>query len=97
MPDPIPTHLTHLEWYPPHQAWLRDQGLPHHDPGDAEPCRADLRGVDLSGVDLSGANLDGVDIFGRHSSADLTRADLTDSRLIGVNPATVLRCMGVLI
>lgn len=32
MTTPIPDRLAVLPWYAPHQAWLRDMGLQHHDP-----------------------------------------------------------------
>ena len=58
--NPIPARLAALPWYAPHLAYLASQGLtPRHDPGGAEPKRADLAGADLAGADLTGADLTG--------------------------------------
>lgn len=55
---PIPKHLRRFEWYAPHLAWLRKQGWRlRHDPGDAKPERAVLKGEDLSGENLQDADL----------------------------------------
>ena len=79
---PIPPHLATLPWYAPHQAWLRDHGLPHHDPGDAEPKRADLSHAYLSRANLSHANLLRADLY----EADLYGADLSGTVLDPESP-----------
>lgn len=74
---PIPEHLRRYNWYAPHQAWLREQELEHHDPGDAVAAQADLRGAGLRGAALIGAMLDGADL----RRSDLRYADLRGSSL----------------
>jgi len=89
--QPIPTHLRQYAWYAPHQAWLRDQGLAHHDPGDASPKRAvlveaDLRGANLEGADLRDADLRGANLRGANLvEADLRGANLEGADLTGAN------------
>lgn len=79
---PIPEHLRGYEWYAPHQAWLRDQGHPHHEPGDAVAVRADLRYAVLVECDLSRAILtDAILTRADLSSCVLTDAVLTDAVL----------------
>ena len=81
-PAPIPAHLARFDWYAPHLAWLDSQGLaPRHDPGGAEPKRADLRGADLKGTGLGRAILAGADL----TEARLTRAHLTGACLRWAN------------
>ena len=78
---PIPDHLRKYAWYAEHQAYLRDQGRPHHDPGDAIPRRADLRRADLRRANLTDANLRRAVL----TAADLTRANLTGADLTDAN------------
>ena len=80
-PTPIPAHLAGPAWYAPHQAWLRGRGLPHHDPGDAAPRRADLHGANLRRANLHGANLGGANLH----RANLRVADLGEANLGGAN------------
>lgn len=80
---PIPAHLTGYAWYAPHQAWLRDRGLPHHDPGDAEPERANLAGANLTDANLAGADLQDANLW----CAILADAILTGAYLRGANLA----------
>ena len=70
-------HLYKFDWYAPHQAWLAEQGLPHHDPRGAKPERANLRFTDLRYVDLHSANLRYTELY----SADLRFTDLRDANL----------------
>ena len=90
---PIPDHLRKYAWYAEHQAYLRDQGRPHHDPGDAIPRRADLRRADLTEADLRGANLTDANLADANltganlTGADLTRANLTLANLADANLA----------
>ena len=65
-------HLYKYEWYAPHQAWLAEQGLPHHDPRRAKPKRADLNSADLNSANLRSANLRSANL----SYANLHSADL---------------------
>ena len=70
-------HLYKYEWYAPHQAWLAERGLPHHDHHGAKPERADLRFTDLRYVDLHSAYLRSANLY----SADLRFIDLRDANL----------------
>ena len=83
----IPTHLAHLPWYAPHQAWLRESGhATTHDPADAVAVRADLRWADLTKAYLSGAVLTGAVLTGAYlSGANLRWADLRRAYLSGAD------------
>lgn len=75
---PTPVHLTGHNWYVPHQAWLHECGLPHHDPVGADACRANLTDANLRGAYLRQAYLEGANMTGANlRSADLQDADLT--------------------
>ncbi len=81
---PIPAHLSQYEWYAPHQAWLRDNGYPHHAPGTTSPRRATLRKVDLGWADLREAAMGWADLC----KANLRGADLRGA--IGLPEAPVV-------
>ena len=72
----IPEHLRAYDWYAPHQAWLRDTGRSHHDPGGAPSDRASLVGARLDRASLDRASLVG---------ARLDRASLVGARLVGAS------------
>jgi hypothetical protein len=93
----IPAHLAAYPWYAHHQAWLRDQGLPHHQPSAATvPARAYLHGAHLrfarltcaylTGVYLGGANMRGAYL----GVTDLTGAYLTDTILDPAAPCPAI-------
>ena len=74
-------HLYKYEWYAPHQAWLAEQGLPHHDPRGAKPKRADLYSANLRFTDLRDANLS----YANLRYANLRFTDLRDANLSYAN------------
>ena len=71
------SHLYKFDWYAPHQAWLAERGLPHHDHHGAKPERANLRFTDLRFTDLRYANLR----YATLRSTDLRYANLRDADL----------------
>lgn len=77
----IPDHLAPYPWYAPHQAWLRENGYPHHDPGDASPARALLVGASLDDASLDDASLDGASL----DRARLNGASLDKASLVGAS------------
>ena len=70
-------HLYKFDWYAPHQAWLAERGLPHHDHYGAKPERANLLFTDLRYADLSCADLR----YANLGSTNLRDAHLRDAKL----------------
>lgn len=55
-----PMNLDHLHthpWYAPHQAWLAERGLPHHDARGSRPSLAILADAILADANLTNAKL----------------------------------------
>ncbi len=61
---PIPAHLATIPEYAPHQAWMRDEGYLHHDPGEAKPVRARFVRASFDGARFDGARFDGASFVG---------------------------------